>query len=179
MNRVEKWLYTENILQLLQSYDLQRIEKAICFVEDVIDNIDDHNEDASVLKDIVTVSEAQYNESFPSSASVIDKNATLPVFVMNPRFHQIPLLLKKQQSTKKPIVVTSVRNSAASGKLQFGKQYIVDGFNDDGVRIHYDHEGNGETPISKEITEQLFTLQGMLTNRKLELEQETAKVCLR
>jgi len=33
----------------------QKIEEATSFVEDLIDNIDDHNDDVSPCKDIVTV----------------------------------------------------------------------------------------------------------------------------
>ncbi len=36
---------------------------------------------------------------------------------------------------------------------------IVDSFSNDGVNIHYEHEGSGDTPISAEILEKLFHIR--------------------
>ena len=128
MNRIERWLYTENIGKLLQSCDITRIEQAM-----------------SVQKDIITVSRAQYEESFPNSVKVRDVNASQPVLVSNPQFEHIPVLLKKQ-TVKNPVVITSVRKSAVyNDQLVFGKQYVVDAFSNEGVRIHYEHVGNGNS----------------------------------
>lgn len=110
------------------------------FIEDLIDDIDDHNQDASSCKDIVTVSKSQYDESFPNSVKVFDQNATMPEIVVNPEFRQIPQLLQRR-SGRNPIVITSVRKSTVSDQLQFGKQYIIDGIDKDGIKLHYEHDG--------------------------------------
>jgi len=85
--------------------------------------------------DLMTVSKARYEECFPESAEAFDTIATIPETVTNPQFDQIPLLLQKA-SDRKPVVITSVRKSTTTGRLQFGKQYVVDSANEEGVQIH-------------------------------------------
>lgn len=118
----------------LGSSDQKDIKAAADFIENMIDEIDQHNEDAAPCKDIVTVCKAKYEESFPASANVCDRNATMLEAVKNPEFYQIPILLSKY-TPKTPIIITSVRKpTQSSGQLQFGKQYVVDGFDKQGVR---------------------------------------------
>ena len=176
--KLEKWLFLADMPQLLQSMNQQKIEEATLFVEDLIDNIDDHNDDVSPCKDIVTVSKAQYEESFPESAEVFDTIATISEAITNPQFDQIPPLLHGA-SNKNPVVITSVRKSTTTGSLRFGKQYIVDSANKDGVKIHYEHEGNGDLPIPTELVDNLFMLRSLLINRKSEIKQEMEEMCER
>ena len=163
---------------LLQSMNQPKIDEAISFIEDVIDKIDDHNQDVNPCKDIVTVSKARYEESFPESAEVFDANATLTETVANPQFDQIPQLLSKA-TDKKPVIITSVRKSTTTGRLLFGKQYTVDSTDKEGVRIHYEHEGNGDLPIPSLIVDNLFMLQGVLSKHKCEIEKDMAEMCQR
>jgi len=176
--KLEKWLHLGSIPRLLQSISQLKLDEAISFVEDLIDNIDDHNEEVSSRKDIVTVPKARYEECFPESAEAFDTIATIPETVTNPQFDQIPLLLQKA-SDRKPVVITSVRKSTTTGRLQFGKQYVVDSANEEGVQIHYEHEGSGDLPIPTEVVDNLFRLRGALNNRKVEITQELAEVCQR
>lgn len=163
----------------LLSFDQQKINEAITFIEDLIDDIDEHNQDANPCKDIVTVSKEKYEGSFPKSAIVFDKNFTVPETIINPEFDQIMPLLNKR-SSRNPLVITSARKSMISDQLQFGKQYIVDGCDKNGVRIHYEHEGNGDILISKIIIEKLFTIRNFLLRKKSELTQElTQEICMR
>ena len=55
----------------------------------------------------------------------------------------------------KHIIITSVRQSSASGDWRFGKQYIVDSVNSSGVNIQYEHEGSGDTVIPKVVSDTL------------------------
>lgn len=176
--KLEKWLLFDKVSRLLLSFDRKSVEEAVILIENVIDDIDDHNQDANPCKDIVTVSKARYRESFPASVQVFDKSFTTPEVVTNPKFDQIPKLLQAR-SNRSPVVITSVRKSTASGQLRFGMQYIVDGADKEGVRIHYEHEGNGDTLIPKKITDNLFSLRNVLAKRDSSLEQEKQEVCMR
>ena len=169
--KLENWLMFNEIPKFLLSFDKQSVSEAITFIEDLIDDIDDHNQNANPCKDIVTVSKERYDESFPKLAFVFDKNFAL---LTNPEFDQIMSLLNKR-SSKNPLVITSARKSTVSDQLQFGNQYIVDGCAN-GVRIHYEHEGNGDILIPKIIIENLFTIRNLLQKRSSELRQE---LCLR
>jgi len=46
--KLEKWLHLGSIPRLLQSISQLKLDEAISFVEDLIDNIDDHNEVSSL-----------------------------------------------------------------------------------------------------------------------------------
>lgn len=168
----------ERVSKLLRSFDQQIIKEAATYIEDIIDDIDDHNQDASPCKDIVTVSEGKYKESFPKSAHVYDQNSTIPEIVINPEFQQITQLLQ-ECSNRNPVIITSVRKSTVSDQLQFGKQYVVDGADKEGVRIHYEHEGNGDVLIPKKIIDILFYIRSMLEERCSELEKENKEICMR
>ena len=175
---LEKWLFLGDMPKLLLSINQAKIDEAISFIEDVIDKIDDHNEAVNPCKDIITVSKARYGECFPQSAEVRDASATLTETVRNPLFHQIPQLLRKA-TDKNPVIITSVRKSTTTGRLQFGKQYIVDSTDKEAVRIHYEHEGNGDLPIPSGVVDNLFMLLSVLSKHKREIEQEMAEVCQR
>jgi len=98
--------------------------------------------------------------------------ATVPEVVNNPEFHQIPQLLQAH-SDKNPLIITSVRKSTVcDDQLLFGKQYIVDSADKEVVRIHYEHDGSGDTPISSKIVENLFLIRNMLEKRICDLEKD-------
>ena len=80
---------------------------------------------------------------------------------------------------KKPVTITSVRKTTTTGRLLFGKQYTVDSTDKEGVRIHYEHEGNGDLPIPSVIVDNLFMLRSVLSKHKCEIEQDMAEVCQR
>ena len=52
------------------------LQESITFVENIIDEIDDLENDARPCKDLISVSRSQYEESFPEFAKVFDTNAT-------------------------------------------------------------------------------------------------------
>ena len=153
--RLEKWVHNNNASELGVLNDQSRVESALSFVEDIIDEIDDLNQGIQPQKDIITVSESQYNDSFPAFAEVHNENVALQEIVLNPSFADVPELLKKH-SVKQPVILTSVRKSSVANQLQYGKQYIVDSCCKDGVKIHYEHEGSGDTPIAAQVIEILF-----------------------
>ena len=67
---IENWLMFNEIPKFLLSFDKQSVSEAITFIEDLIDDIDDHNQNANPCKDIVTVSKERYDESFPKLALI-------------------------------------------------------------------------------------------------------------
>ena len=73
--KLENWLMFNEIPKFLLSFDKKSVSEAITFIEDLIDDIDDHNQNANPCKDIVTVSKERYDESFPKLAFVFDKNS--------------------------------------------------------------------------------------------------------
>lgn len=138
----------------------------------MIDKIDDYNEAVNPCKDIVTVSKARFGECFTQSTEVFDANATLTETVTNPLFHQIPQLL----TDKNLVIIISVRKSTTPGHLQFGKQYIVDSTDKEELRIHKEHEGNGDLPTPSGVVDNLFMLLSVLSEHKREIEWKMAEV---
>ena len=104
-----------------------------------------------------------------------DSNATDYETVTNFKFNDIPSLLKKS-SVKRPVVITSVRKSDISGKLKFGKQYIVDSAKKEELKIDYEHEGTGDYVVPSEVAANLFIVRGLLRKRKSSFEED---MCLR
>lgn len=63
---------------ILSSDDLVKIAAAIDYIECVIDDIDELNDDVQPFKDVIAVSKERYKECFPENACVLDTNATIP-----------------------------------------------------------------------------------------------------
>lgn len=166
---MEKWLYQHSMKMLCQSTHIGEIEGAISFIEDIIDEIDDLNNDVRPLKDIISVSKSQYEESFPTISRVFDTCATESEIVTNFEFDQLPLLLK-HSSIKNPVVITSVRKSDISNQLRFGKQYVVISADKDEIKIDYEHEGTGDFQIPSGVSTHLFTLRNLLAKRISSIE---------
>jgi hypothetical protein len=175
---VENWLSHHDIYKLLSETHCDSIciiEEAITFIEEAIDNIDDLSDDVRPHKDIISVSKSEYKKSFPEYARVYDCNATDCETVTNFKFNDIPSLLKKS-SVKRPVVITSVRKSGISGKLKFGKQYIVDSAEKEKIKIDYEHEGTGDYVVPSEVATNLFIVRGLLRKKISSLKED---MCLR
>ena len=67
---IENTLSAVDLRSLLASATTRNIDKVVTEIEDHIDTIDDHNNDALPCSDIVEISKEKYQESFPTIAQV-------------------------------------------------------------------------------------------------------------
>ncbi len=140
-------------------------------IEEVVDKIDNYNVDALPYRDIVRVKRSRYEDKFPQRAEV--KHGSVNVLLVeNPPFTSVR---NELQSSKKPLVVTSINKSEATGDLCFGHEYVVDRVDDEAIYIHYTREGNGEVPIPSEVMKHLFLVRTALTSRVSALQ----RICTR
>ena len=169
---IENTLSAVDLRSLLASATTRNIDKVVTEIEDHIDTIDDHNNDALPCSDIVEISKEKYQESFPTIAQVYHKPSSTLVTVKNPKFDDIPHLLS---DSNEPLIITSIRKSEVTGGQTFGREYTVDSGDKNTICIDYTWDGDGNTPIPSRIVDHLFSIRAALIDRKNALH----KICER